>query len=216
VSCPSFETLLRAIEEAIEEAVEEAPEPTGAVADHLASGCTACERRWRALRATVAALEAGPFPAVSPAARRAAVAVARVPGPVGRAAQGLAELVFDSFGASPRLAVRRIASENRHILYVVRGYALDLLHTAEGTLVGQLAAPDGAEEDVRLDDFVCVLHGPDRSDFAALDGAGEFQIHGVPRGRYALLLESPQQTLVIDDLDLTLSAEPRGREGGGQ
>jgi hypothetical protein len=159
--------------------------------EHLATPCSACRERMRAVAELVEVMRRDRTPEV-PAALRQVAIDAFAAAPLAERAPGLlqrvAKLIFDSAATPAPAAARRAVGSSRLLRYAAGPCLLELEFEAESatevTLRGRLQADDPALYRIDIE-----VGGEART--AWPDAGGAFVIERLPHGRARIVLGGP-------------------------
>lgn len=180
---------------------------------HLSTGCPNCgaaEQWYRRARRVMASDKSEVAP---PWVLRRAGRLfesRRPAGPsVGRAARGVAQLLFDSFNQPARAGARFTGSAERQFLYSVGDYSIDLQIARSGearcNVIGQvLSTSEPGFASVAQIPVELISKGkPIRS--ATTDGTGVFVLDGLDIGEYDLRIDTRDMTINVVGLPVSPS-----------
>jgi hypothetical protein len=201
--CPSFERLIDYVDSRLPE------EEAAGLASHLANGCRDCEesRQWyERLQSIVASddLLTPPQWAFNRAIRIFDRPLHR-PALAERIAQGIAQLVFDSFARPSLAGVRSTETSNRQLLYSAGDYSIDLSIAPsertgvdlEGQILNESDPTFVSVSRLKLE----IARGEEVLFTVLTDNMGEFKVSRVPQGVYDLRVD-------LSDGSLTIPAVP--------
>jgi len=209
MKCPTFERLIDYLDNRL-------PQPEAlSLANHLATGCAACEetRGWYERVRAVATSDDSVAPPQWAFKRAVRIFDKRLQRPnlAERIAQGFAELVFDSFSRPAMAGVRSTDIATRQLLYSAGDYGIDLRiapfhQNTRADLMGQVLK----ESDPTFESVFGLKLEITRTEGEVIlstvtDEMGEFKFSGVERGLYNLRVEFLEGSITVHDLPVNES-----------
>lgn len=204
--CPSLERLVDYLDDRLAEAAR------AGVANHLATGCTACgeTRDWYSSVRLAASTDdsIAPPPWILKRAIRIPDSAQR-PRLAERIGQAIASLIFDSFARPALVGVRSSETTNRQLLYRAGDYSIDLQITpseeTRAVLIGQILREGESNFESVAGLKLEILQGKVLVSSAVTDEMGEFKISGVEHGVYDLRVELSEGNITVPDLPISES-----------
>jgi len=198
--CPTHDNLVSYVAGDLE------GDETSHVAEHLASGCDRCTAELAAIAELRRVASSDALAEPPPWVLSRAAGIPSQP-PVSRLAQlagSIASLVFDTLRDPLPNGARSVAAHSRQMLYRTLGYDIDVrVAPASGGNVrisGQiLPGNDRPMSDVAgIDAVLVTIEGS--STPGVTNELGEFEFDHMTAGTYSLMLEAPEDRLIIENL----------------